>query len=148
MIVCNVVFLRIRLIELMVLFFVNFGGKVYGGVILLLMDKVVYVCVSKYVGVYCVIVIVDGVEFLQFVEVGDLFYFDVIVYYVGNIFLVVGIKVIMENIKINEVKYINNSFFIMVVKDDSGIFVLVFELELFIYYEMCNFVMVICCSKI
>lgn len=64
MIVRSVVFLWIRFIELMVFLFVNFGGKVYGGVIFLFMDKVVYVCVSKYVGVYCVIVMVDGVEFL------------------------------------------------------------------------------------
>lgn len=68
----NVAFSRTRLTELMVPSFANFGGKVHGGVILSLMDKVAYACASKHAGAYCVTVTVDGVEFLQPVEVGDL----------------------------------------------------------------------------
>ena len=59
--------------------FANFGGKVHGGVILSLMDKVAYACASKHAGAYCVTVTVDGVEFLQPVEVGDLLHLDVVV---------------------------------------------------------------------
>ena len=53
--------------------------------------------------------------------------------------LVVGIKVTTE-IKTNEVKHTNNSFFTMVAKDDSGTPVSVPELELFTHHEMRNFV--------
>ena len=61
----NVAFSRTRLTELMVPSFANFGGKVHGGVILSLMDKVAYACASKHAGAYCVTVTVDGVEFLR-----------------------------------------------------------------------------------
>ena len=61
----NVAFSRTRLTELMVPSFANFGGKVHGGVILSLMDKVAYACASKHAGAYCVTVTVDGVEFIM-----------------------------------------------------------------------------------
>lgn len=144
----SVAFSRTRLTELMVPSFANFGGKVHGGVILSLMDKVAYACASKHAGAYCVTVTVDGVEFLQPVEVGDLLHLDATVHYVGNTSLVVGIKVTTENIKTNEVKHTNNSFFTMVAKDDSGKPVSVPELELSTHYEMRNFVTAIRRSKI
>jgi uncharacterized protein (TIGR00369 family) len=128
--------------------FANFGGKVHGGVILSLMDKVAYACASKHAGAYCVTVTVDGVEFLQPVEVGDLLHLDATVHYVGNTSLVVGIKVTTENIKTNEVKHTNNSFFTMVAKDDSGTPVAVPELELSTHHEMRNFVTAIRRAKI
>lgn len=144
----SVAFSRTRLTELMVPSFANFGGKVHGGVILSLMDKVAYACASKHAGAYCVTVTVDGVEFLQPVEVGDLLHLDATVHYVGNTSLVVGIKVTTENIKTNEVKHTNNSFFTMVAKDDSGTPVSVPELELMNHHEMRNFVTAIRRSKI
>ena len=144
----SVAFSRTRLTELMVPSFANFGGKVHGGVILSLMDKVAYACASKHAGAYCVTVTVDGVEFLQPVEVGDLLHLDATVHYVGNTSLVVGIKVTTENIKTNEVKHTNNSFFTMVAKDDSGTPVTVPELELTNHHEMRNFVTAIRRSKI
>ena len=144
----SVAFSRTRLTELMVPSFANFGGKVHGGVILSLMDKVAYACASKHAGAYCVTVTVDGVEFLQPVEVGDLLHLDATVHYVENTSLVVGIKVTTENIKTNEVKHTNNSFFTMVAKDDSGTPVSVPELELSTHHEMRNFVTAIRRSKI
>lgn len=116
----TVAFSRTRLTELMVPSFANFGGKVHGGIILSLMDKVSYACASKHAGSYCVTVTVDGVEFLQPVEVGELLHLDATVHYVGNTSLVVGIKVTSENVKNNYVKHTNNSYFTMVAKGDDG----------------------------
>lgn len=113
-------FSRTRLTELMIPSFANFGGKVHGGLILSLMDKVAYACSSKHAGTYCVTVSVDGVDFLQPVEVGELVHLDASVHYVGNSSLVIGIRVTSENVKTNTVKHTNNSFFTMVAKDDSG----------------------------
>ncbi len=144
----SVAFSRTRLTELMVPSFANFGGKVHGGVILSLMDKVAYACASKHAGAYCVTVTVDGVEFLQPGEVGDLLHLDATVHFVGNTSLVVGIKVTTENIKTNEVKHTNNSFFTMVAKDDSGSPVQVPELELATHNEMRHFVTAIRRAKI
>lgn len=116
----TVQFSRTKLTELMIPSFANFGGKVHGGLILSLMDKVAYAVASKHAGTYCVTVTVDGVEFLQPVEVGELLTLDAAVHYVGNTSLVVGIKVTSENVKTNEVKHTNNSYFTMVAKSDNG----------------------------
>ena len=40
--------------ELMIPSYANFGGKIHGGIILSLMDKVAYVCSAKHAGGYCV----------------------------------------------------------------------------------------------
>lgn len=136
----TVQFSRTRLTELMIPAFANFGGKVHGGIILSLMDKVAYACSSKHAGGYCVTVTVDGVEFLQPVEVGELLSLDAIVHYVGNTSLVVGIKVTTENVKTNEVKHTNNSYFTMVAKGDDGKPAQVPELILQDIFEMRRFV--------
>ena len=136
----TVQFSRTRLTELMIPSFANFGGKVHGGLILSLMDKVAYACGSKHAGAYCVTVTVDGVEFLQPVEVGELLHLDASVHYVGNSSLVVGIKVTTENVKTNSVKHTNNSYFTMVAKDDDGKPKKVPELVLEDIQEMRNFV--------
>ncbi len=136
----TIAFSRTRLTELMVPSFANFGGKVHGGIILSLMDKVAYACASKHAGAYCVTVTVDGVEFLQPVEVGELLSLDATVHYVGNTSLVVGIKVTSENVKSNFVKHTNNSYFTMVAKGDDGNPTKVPELILSDIKEMRNFV--------
>jgi uncharacterized protein (TIGR00369 family) len=105
--------------ELMIPAYANFGGKIHGGILLSLMDKVAYACASKHAGTYCVTVSVDKVEFLQPVEVGELVSLLASVNYVGNTSLVVGIRVISENVKKGIIKHTNSSFFTMVAKDDN-----------------------------
>src|SRR6201986_5613159 len=104
--------------ELMVPAYSNFGGKIHGGVLLSLMDKVAYVCAAKHAGNYCVTASIDAVDFLQPVEVGDLVSLMASVNYVGNTSLVVGIRVISENIKTNTISHTNTSYFTMVAKDE------------------------------
>lgn len=139
----NVAFSRTMLTELMIPSYANFGGKVHGGLILSLMDKVAYACASKHAGAYCVTVTVDGVEFLQPVEVGELLSLDATVHYVGNSSLVVGIMVTSENVKTNAVKHTNNSYFTMVAKGDDGKPTKVPELILEDVKEMRKFVQAI-----
>ena len=105
--------------ELMVPAYANFGGKIHGGILLSLMDKVAYACASKHAGTYCVTVSVDKVEFLQPVEVGELVSMHASVNYVGRTSLVVGIRVEALNVKTGAVKHTNSSFFTMVAKDES-----------------------------
>lgn len=113
-------FSRTTITELMIPSYANFGGKVHGGILLSLMDKVAYACGSKHAGNYCVTVTVDGVEFLAPVEVGELVSLYASVNHVGKTSLIVGIKVVAENVKTNSVKYTNKSFFTMVAKDENG----------------------------
>lgn len=105
--------------ELMIPSYANFGGKIHGGILLSLMDKVAYACASKHAGTYCVTVSVDKVEFLQPVEVGELVSLHASVNHVGNSSMVVGIRVEAENVKRGTVKHTNSSYFTMVAKGDD-----------------------------
>jgi uncharacterized protein (TIGR00369 family) len=105
--------------ELMIPAYANFGGKIHGGTLLSLMDKVAYACASKHAETYCVTVSVDKVEFLQPVEVGELVSMMASVNYVGKTSLVVGIRVEAQNIKTGVIKHTNSSFFTMVAKGDD-----------------------------
>jgi len=110
---------RTTLTELMIPSYANFGGKIHGGILLSLMDKVAYACAAKHAGNYCVTVSVDGVHFLQPVEVGELVSLKASVNYVGNTSLMVGIRVFAENVKTRQVKHTNTSYFTMVAKGEG-----------------------------
>ena len=106
--------------ELMIPSYANFGGKIHGGILLSLMDKVAYACASRHAGTYCVTVSVDKVEFLQPVEVGELVSMKASVNYVGRSSLVVGMRVESQNVKTGIIKHTNSSFFTMVAKGDDN----------------------------
>jgi uncharacterized protein (TIGR00369 family) len=110
---------RTTITELMIPSYANFGGKIHGGILLSLMDKVAYACASKHAGAYCVTLAVDRVEFLQPVEVGELVSLHASVNYVGRTSLVVGIRVESQNVKLGTIKHTNSSFFTMVAKGDD-----------------------------
>src|SRR5690606_41951942 len=77
-------FSQVPIPELMIPAYANFGGKIHGGILLSLMDKVAYAAASKHSGAYCVTVSVDTVDFLQPVEVGELWWLKATVNFVGN----------------------------------------------------------------
>ena len=106
--------------ELMVPSYANFGGKVHGGVILSLMDKIAYTCAASHVKGYCVTASVDSVDFMNPVEVGDLLTLSASVNYVGNSSLEIGIKVISEDFRLGIVKHTNTSYFTMVALDEES----------------------------
>lgn len=110
---------RTTLTELMIPSYANFGGKIHGGILLSLMDKVAYACSAKHAGNYCVTVTVDNVHFLQPIEVGELVSLMASVNYVGNTSLMVGIKAVAENVKTGIIKHTNTSYFTMVAKGDD-----------------------------
>jgi uncharacterized protein (TIGR00369 family) len=116
----SVSFSETTITELMIPSYSNFGGKIHGGILLSLMDKVAYVCAAKHAGNYCVTASIDTVDFLQPVEVGELVSLMASVNYVGNTSLVVGIRVISENIKTNAVKHTNTSYFTMVARNENN----------------------------
>ena len=106
--------------ELMLPSYANFGGKVHGGILLSLMDKVAYVTATKHCASYCVTVAVDGVEFLNPVEVGDLLSLKASVNYVGNTSMIIGIRVETLNPKTGIAQNTNSCYFTMAAKDDDG----------------------------
>jgi acyl-CoA hydrolase len=111
---------EIVITELMVPAYANFGGKVHGGILLSLMDKVAYVCASKFSEMYCVTVAVEGVEFLAPVEVGELVSFKAAVNYVGNTTMIVGIRVESLNVHRGITTHTNSCYFTMAAKNGEG----------------------------
>ena len=106
--------------ELMIPSYANFGGKIHGGILLSLMDKVAYACASKHAGAYVVTVSVDEVNFMQPIEVGELLSLHALINYVGKSSMVVGIKVFAEHVMTGSKKHTNTSYFTMVAKDAEG----------------------------
>ncbi len=105
--------------ELMVPSYANFGGKVHGGVILSLMDKIAYTCAASHARGYCVTASVDSVDFLNPVEVGELLTLYSSVNYVGKSSMEIGIRVVSEDFTNGIVKHTNTSYFTMVSLDES-----------------------------
>jgi len=97
----------------------NFSGNVHGGTILKFLDQIAYACASRYAGRYVVTLSVDQVMFLQPIHVGELVNFLAAVNHTGTSSMEVGIKVIAENIRTQEVRHANSCFFTMVAVDDQ-----------------------------
>lgn len=106
--------------ELMIPSYANFGGKVHGGIILSLMDKVAYACATKHARMYCVTASVDAVHFLSPVEVGEMVSLYASVNYVGNSSMEIGIRTEARNIRSGVAKHTNTSYFTMVGLGDEG----------------------------
>jgi uncharacterized protein (TIGR00369 family) len=111
---------RISISELMQPFHSNFNGKIHGGYILNLMDQIAFACASKHSETYCVTASVDTVDFLKPIEIGELVTMKASINFVGKTSMVVGIRVISENIRTGKVKHCNSSYFTMVAKDENG----------------------------
>jgi acyl-CoA hydrolase len=111
---------RIEISQLILPSNTNFGGKIHGGFILGLMDQIAFACASKHSGSYCVTASVDKVNFLNAIEVGELVTMKASINYVGTSSMVVGIRVVSENIQTGTKKHCNSSYFTMVAIDNSG----------------------------
>ena len=111
---------RVTLTELMIPSYANFGGKIHGGILLSLMDKAAYACASRHAGGYCVTVSVETVNFRAPIEVGDLVSLMASVNYVGTSSMVIGIRVVAENVAVGDVRHTNTSYFTMIHKGADG----------------------------
>lgn len=116
----SVAFSETTLTELMIPAYANFGGKVHGGILLSLMDKIAYATATKHSAMYCVTVAVEGVEFLSPVEVGDLVTLQASVNYVGRSTMIVGIRVESLNPRLSYVRHTNSCYFTMAAKNENG----------------------------
>lgn len=130
---------KVTFTELMLPSHSNFSGKIHGGYLLQLMDQIAFAAASKYSGSYCVTASVDTVDFLNPVEIGELVTLKASVNYVGNSSMVVGIRIVSENIQTGKVKHCNSSYFTMVAKDLNGLKVNVPKLELTSFEEIRRF---------
>lgn len=98
----------------------NFSGKVHGGALLNLLDRVAFSCASRYSGAYAVTLSVDQVVFKEPIQVGELVTFRASVNMTGRSSMEVGIRVEAENIRLGTRRHTNSCYFTMVAVDDAG----------------------------
>jgi len=110
---------RLTMTVLMTPDMANFAGNVHGGTILKMLDQAAYACASRYAARYVVTLSVDQVMFLQPIHVGELVSFLASINHTGTSSMEVGIKVVAENIRTQEVRHVNSCFFTMVAVDDD-----------------------------
>lgn len=98
----------------------NFSGKVHGGALLNLLDRVAFSCASRFSRQYAVTLSVDQVVFKEPIHVGELVTFRAAINYAGRTSMEVGIRVEAENIRSGHRRHTNSCYFTMVAVDDQG----------------------------
>jgi acyl-CoA hydrolase len=98
----------------------NFSGKVHGGALLNLLDRVAYSCASRYSKQYAVTLSVDQVVFREPIHVGELVTFRASINFAGRTSMEVGIRVEAENIRSGQRRHTNSCYFTMVAVDDDS----------------------------
>jgi acyl-CoA hydrolase len=98
----------------------NFSGKVHGGALLNLLDRVAFSCASRYSRCYAVTLSVDQVVFREPIRVGELVTFRAAVNHAGRTSMEIGIRVEAEDIQTGAVRHTNSCYFTMVAVDEAG----------------------------
>jgi acyl-CoA hydrolase len=98
----------------------NFSGKVHGGALLNILDRVAFSCAARYSERYCVTLSVDQVTFNEAIKVGELVTFRGGVNLTGRSSMEIGIRVEAEDITTGEIRHTNTCYFTMVAVDDEG----------------------------
>ncbi|WP_112827544.1 acyl-CoA thioesterase [Rhizobium cremeum] len=111
---------QLEMVVLMTPDMANFSGKVHGGALLNLLDRVAYSCASRFSQQYAVTLSVDQVVFRQPIHVGELVTFRASVNFAGRTSMEIGIRVEAENIRTGERRHTNSCYFTMVAVDAEG----------------------------
>ncbi|THF48949.1 acyl-CoA thioesterase [Allorhizobium terrae] len=111
---------ELEMVVLMTPDMANFSGKVHGGALLNLLDRVAYSCASRFSQQYAVTLSVDQVVFRQPIHVGELVTFRASINYAGRTSMEVGIRVEAEEIRTGERRHTNSCYFTMVAVDANG----------------------------
>lgn len=111
---------HVEMVVLMTPDMANFSGKVHGGALLNLLDRVAFSCASRYSAQYAVTLSVDQVVFREAINVGELVTFRASINYAGRTSVEVGIRVEAENIRTGNRRHTNSCYFTMVAVDDDG----------------------------
>ena len=111
---------RLEMTVLMTPDMANFSGKVHGGALLNLLDRVAFSCASRFSKQYAVTLSVDQVIFKEPINVGELVTFRASINNTGRTSMEVGIRVEAEDIRSGHRRHTNSCYFTMVAVDDDG----------------------------
>ncbi|MBP1849033.1 acyl-CoA thioesterase [Rhizobium halophytocola] len=111
---------QLEMVVLMTPDMANFSGKVHGGALLNLLDRVAYACAARFSQQYAVTLSVDQVTFRQPIHVGELVTFRSSINHAGRTSMEIGIRVEAEDIRTGERRHTNSCYFTMVAVDADG----------------------------
>ncbi|MGG7519182.1 acyl-CoA thioesterase [Allorhizobium undicola] len=111
---------QLEMVVLMTPDMANFSGKVHGGALLNILDRVAYSCASRFSQHYAVTLSVDQVMFRQPIHVGELVTFRASVNHAGRTSMEIGIRVEAEDIRTGARRHTNSCYFTMVAVDEAG----------------------------
>lgn len=106
--------------ELMMPNMANVVGKVFGGVILSLVDRVAAVAAIRHARQPCVTVSIDRVDFHEPIQIGELVVARASVNFVGRTSMEVGVRVEAENLVTGEKRHTNSCYLTYVAVDEAG----------------------------
>jgi len=106
--------------ELMLPSHTNFGGFVYGGKILALVDNVAFACACRHAEHHCITASVDAVNFHEPIKVGELVTLKASCNHAGRTSMEIGIKIFAEDLISGKVRHTNSCYVTMVSIDEKG----------------------------
>jgi len=98
----------------------NALGKVHGGVIMRAVDSAAGTAAARHTGKVCVTAAIDGLSFLEAVNVSDILIVQARVNGVGRTSLEVGVRVEAEPWRGGERRHTTSAYLVMVALDDEG----------------------------
>ncbi|TNB47822.1 acyl-CoA thioesterase [Martelella lutilitoris] len=111
---------QLEMVVLMTPDMANFSGKVHGGALLSLLDRVAYSCAARFSQDYAVTLSVDQVTFREPINVGELVTLRASVNYTGHTSMEIGIRVEAEDVRSGKRRHTNSCYFTMVAVDEHG----------------------------
>ena len=106
--------------ELMLPSHTNFGGFVYGGKVLALIDNAAFACACRHAEKHCVTASVDAVNFHESIKVGELVTLKASCNFAGRTSMEIGLKVFAEDLISGKVRHTNSCYVTMVAIGDDG----------------------------
>ncbi len=98
----------------------NALGKVHGGVVMRAVDTAAGTAAARHCGRVCVTAAIDGLSFLEPVDLGDILIVKARVNDVGRTSLEVGVRVEAEPWRGGERRHTTSAYLLMVALDDDG----------------------------
>ena len=98
----------------------NVLGRVFGGVVLSMVDTTAAVSAMRHARTPCVTVSVDRIDFREPIRIGELLTMKASVNYVGTTSMEVGVRVETENLLTGERRHTNSCYLTFVAIDKSG----------------------------
>jgi acyl-CoA hydrolase len=98
----------------------NALGKVHGGVVMRAVDSAAGTAAARHCGMVCVTAAIDGLSFLEPVDVGDILVVKARVNDVGRTSLEVGVRVEAESWRGGQRRHTTSAYLLMVALDDHG----------------------------